>query len=157
MNPWARIVALAEDVIQLVNGMTQSFMILRCSKKFTDWALSGSFLKGSSQRSCSNPMSHLNISHWPSLFALTLTVHGACVTRRSPIGLGVISAGACKAVKTVNLSVNLSQSSVSQLLTVILSSSHLVQVCAIERDCFAKSQREMSSCQVVESGSGNVW
>lgn len=88
---------------------------------------------------------------------LTLTLHGACVKRRSCIGLGVISAGACKAVKTVNLSVNLSQSSVSQLLTVILSSSHLVQVCAIESDCFAKSQREMSSCQVVESGSGNVW
>lgn len=102
-------------------------------------------------------MSHLNISHWLSLFALTLTLHGACVKRRSRIGLGVISAGACKAVKTVNLSVNLSQSSVSQLLTVILSSSHLVQVCAIESDCFAKSQREMSSCQVVESGSGNVW
>lgn len=39
----------------------------------------------------------------------------------------------------------------------ILSNSHLVQICAIESDCFAKSQREMSSCQVMESVSGNVW
>lgn len=99
-------------------------------------------------------MSHSSMSHWLSLFALAL---GVCVKHLSCIGLRVISAGACKAVKTVNLSVNLLQSSASQLLTVILSNSHLVQICAIESDCFAKSQREMSSCQVMESVSGNVW